>query len=66
MANPEYSEDMNGRKQGGVMSGKKKSGAAAAFPEKDAGFPGVPGKTQPKGFFKGGYKCHVYPKSEGL
>lgn len=65
MPNPEYN-DMNSRKQGGVKAKGNRAGAGASFHEKDAGFPGVPGNTQPKGFFKGGNKCRIHPKSEGL
>ena len=68
MPNPEYNDDMNSRRQGSVKAPGNRAGAGAGFHEKDAGFPGVPGKTQPKGFFKGkgGYKCRQHPKSEGL
>ena len=66
MPNPQYNDDMNKRHQGGVKAKKNKSGDRGSFHEKDAGFPGVPGKTHSKSFFGGANRLKIHPKSEGL
>lgn len=66
MAN-RYHTDNSQRKISGSAGGHGgRSGSGVSMKEKPA-FPkaGVPGKTQ-KDRSLGVYKCHIYPKSEGL
>jgi len=54
----------NFSKKQGAPTGVR--GGSAAMPEKTAGWPGVPGKTQPKDRSGGTKKVKHYPVSEGI
>lgn len=66
MANPDYSEDFNKRKQASSAKRKTFHGSDIGFNESTANWGGLPGKTQPKDRSGGTPKVKIYPQSKGL
>jgi hypothetical protein len=67
MANRYFTTNSQRKLSGSEGGHQGKSGSVPSMKEKPA-FPsaGLPGKAQSKNRGAGGYKCHMYPKSEGL
>lgn len=66
MANPDFNDDPNKRKQASPAKRKTFGGSDIGFNESTANWGGLPGKTQPKIRNAGTPKTKIYPQSKGL
>ena len=66
MANPDFNDDPNKRKQASPAKKQTFHGSDIGFNESTANWGGLPGKTQPKTRGKGTPNAKIHPQSKGI